>query len=228
MEQYNATKYSNNEQALVLVLNDCGIPKHSLSIGGPSEQSVCLEKNGSIYTVYMVERGKRFEETIHESEHEAHLKVLYHLSPSNEAYAEMCKLYERRIRYQTLKKNRSVIQSYYGSKYISPKIVAASKTPAISAIKLGDTVRVRTKVNKGFPDRIKVFEGQVIGKKNTGVEQTITIRPSAHGVACEKAFVIKSPQIDSIETISTVKAGYARPLKRNRKSRNLARYKKKV
>lgn len=230
MEQYNIMKVSDNEQALKWVLNDCGIPKHAVSIGGPSEQSICLEKTDSMYTVYMIERGKRFEESRHESEREAHLKVLYHIAPTKEAYTEMRNLYERRIRLQNAKKKRAFIQTYYGSKHGPTGLVAASRLPVVAAaaINIGDTVRIRTKVNNGLRDQIQVFEGQVVCKKTTGPDQTITIRRNSHGVTFEKAFAITSPKIDSIETIGKGKTGRTKHFKVYGKTGKVAKYKKKV
>lgn len=202
MERYSKMKISNKEQALKWVLDYCQIPKHAFSIGEPAEQSVCLEKNGRMHTVYMVERGKRFEESQHESEREAHLKMIYHLAPSKADYTEMCNLYERRILVQQAKKGGAFVGAHSNHSYSPPGLVAASKlSKAGAAISVGDTVRIRTKIKRGSRDHIQVIEGLVVGKKYAGQNQTITIRRVFQGVVREKDFVVGSPEIASIETI---------------------------
>ncbi len=64
----------------------------------------------------------------------------------------------------------------------------------------GDTVRVSVKVVEGGRERIQVFEGVVIRKRNTGVNTNFTVRRVAsHGVGVERTFLINSPRIDKVE-----------------------------
>ena len=46
----------------------------------------------------------------------------------------------------------------------------------IPAFRPGDTVRVHVKVIEGKTERIQVFEGVVIARKNQGVRETFTVR----------------------------------------------------
>ena len=46
----------------------------------------------------------------------------------------------------------------------------------IPAFRPGDTVRVHAKVVEGKTERIQVFEGVVIARKNHGVRETFTVR----------------------------------------------------
>lgn len=64
----------------------------------------------------------------------------------------------------------------------------------------GDTVRVSVKVVEGGRERIQVFEGIVIRKRNSGVNTNFTVRRiGAHGVGVERTFLLHSPRIDKIE-----------------------------
>ena len=64
----------------------------------------------------------------------------------------------------------------------------------------GDTVRVSVKVVEGGRERIQVFEGIVIRKRNAGVNANFTVRRIAsHSVGVERTFLINSPRIDKIE-----------------------------
>ncbi len=64
----------------------------------------------------------------------------------------------------------------------------------------GDTVRVSVKVVEGGRERIQVFEGIVIRKRNSGVNANFTVRRIAsHSVGVERTFLLNSPRIDKIE-----------------------------
>jgi large subunit ribosomal protein L19 len=63
----------------------------------------------------------------------------------------------------------------------------------------GDTVRVHNRVIEGNKERIQVFEGVVIGKKDGGVRASFTVRKISHGIGVERTFMLHSPRIAKIE-----------------------------
>ncbi len=63
----------------------------------------------------------------------------------------------------------------------------------------GDTIAVHYRIKEGERERIQVFEGVVIAKKNGGVRETFTIRKISYGVGVERIFPIHTPLIDKIE-----------------------------
>jgi len=63
----------------------------------------------------------------------------------------------------------------------------------------GDTVAVHYKVKEGERERIQVFEGVVIAKKNGGARETFIVRKISYGVGVERIFPLHSPLIDKIE-----------------------------
>jgi len=69
----------------------------------------------------------------------------------------------------------------------------------ITAFKVGDTVRVHFKIVEGTKERIQVFEGLVIARKNGGIRETFTVRKISFGVGVERTFPVHSPRIDKIE-----------------------------
>lgn len=69
----------------------------------------------------------------------------------------------------------------------------------IPAFRSGDTVRVHVKVIEGKTERIQVFEGVVIARKNQGVRETFTVRRISYGVGVERIFLIHSPRLAKIE-----------------------------
>ncbi len=65
----------------------------------------------------------------------------------------------------------------------------------------GDTVRVGVKVVEGERERIQVFEGVCIGRKNAGVNSNFTLRKISYGEGVERVFPLHSPRITSIEVV---------------------------
>jgi large subunit ribosomal protein L19 len=90
----------------------------------------------------------------------------------------------------------------------------------IAKFKVGDGVRVHTRVREGDKERIQIFSGIVIGRKGTGLNQTFTVRRISYGEGVERVFPVHSPRIAKVEV---EKQGRARRAKlnylRNRKGK---------
>ena len=65
----------------------------------------------------------------------------------------------------------------------------------------GDTVRVGVKVVEGERERIQVFEGVCIGRKNAGVNSNFTLRKISYGEGVERVFPLYSPRVTSIQVV---------------------------
>jgi large subunit ribosomal protein L19 len=65
--------------------------------------------------------------------------------------------------------------------------------------KVGDSVRVHTKVVEGEKERIQVFAGVVIGRRGHGLNETFTVRRISYGEGVERVFPLHSPRIDKVE-----------------------------
>jgi large subunit ribosomal protein L19 len=65
--------------------------------------------------------------------------------------------------------------------------------------RVGDTVRVHVKIKEGDKERIQVFEGVVIARKNGDLRSTFTVRKTSFGQGVERIFPLHSPVIDKIE-----------------------------
>ncbi len=74
----------------------------------------------------------------------------------------------------------------------------------------GDTLRVHVRVIEGEKERIQVFEGDVIQRKGTGIQATVTVRKITQGVAVERIFPLHSPRIARIENIRRGRVRQAR------------------
>lgn len=65
--------------------------------------------------------------------------------------------------------------------------------------KVGDGVRVHTKVREGGKERVQVFAGIVICRRGSGIHATFTVRRISHGEGVERVFPTHSPNISRIE-----------------------------
>ena len=69
--------------------------------------------------------------------------------------------------------------------------------------KVGDSVRVHTRVIEGDKERIQIFTGIVIGRKGRGLNETFTVRRISYGEGVERVFPLHSPRI--VSTWSTAR-----------------------
>ena len=68
--------------------------------------------------------------------------------------------------------------------------------------KAGDTVNVYVKIVEGNKERIQLYQGVVIQRKNYGTPgESFTVRKISNGVGVERIFPVLSPSIDRIEVI---------------------------
>ncbi|PID73994.1 MAG: 50S ribosomal protein L19 [Desulfobacterales bacterium] len=72
----------------------------------------------------------------------------------------------------------------------------------IPDFKAGDTVKVHVKIREGEKERVQVFQGVVIGRKNGMMNASFTVRKVSYGVGVERIFPLHSPIIDKIEVIT--------------------------
>lgn len=77
----------------------------------------------------------------------------------------------------------------------------------VPAFRIGDTVRVHTRIIEGEKERTQVFTGTVIARKGTGLSETFSVHRVAYGEGMERVFPIHSPRIAKIEV---VKEGHVR------------------
>jgi large subunit ribosomal protein L19 len=74
----------------------------------------------------------------------------------------------------------------------------------------GDTVKVHVKIKEGEKERIQVFEGIVIRKRQGASRASFTVRKVSYGVGVERIFPTHSPAIDHIEVIQKGKVRRAK------------------
>ncbi|AFV11250.1 50S ribosomal protein L19 [Thermacetogenium phaeum DSM 12270] len=74
----------------------------------------------------------------------------------------------------------------------------------------GDTVRVHVKVIEGGRERTQVFEGSVIRRRGSGLNETFTVRRVSYGVGVERTFPVHSPRLAKIEVVQKGRVRRAR------------------
>ena len=79
------------------------------------------------------------------------------------------------------------------------EITAAQVKKDIPPFKVGDGVRVHTKVREGDKERIQIFSGIVIARKGHGIHESFTVRRISYGEGVERVFPVNSPNIEKIE-----------------------------
>ena len=65
--------------------------------------------------------------------------------------------------------------------------------------KVGDSVKVHTRIKEGDRERIQVFAGIIINKQGRGLQETFTVRRISYGEGVERIFPTHSPFIQKVE-----------------------------
>lgn len=79
---------------------------------------------------------------------------------------------------------------------LQKELVATNEFPVFGA---GDTISVSYKIKEGNKERIQQFQGDVIQRRNAGINEMFTVRKISNGVGVERIFPLHSPFIDKIE-----------------------------
>lgn len=72
------------------------------------------------------------------------------------------------------------------------------KPPVFGA---GDTLRVHVRVIEGANERIQVYEGVCIGRHNSGITSSYTVRKVSFGEGVERVFPLYSTRVSKIEVM---------------------------
>lgn len=87
---------------------------------------------------------------------------------------------------------------------------AGDASPVMPDFRPGDTVKIAVRVVEGEKERIQNFQGVIIGRRGSGVNETFRVRKVSNGVGVERVFSVYSPIIQSL---SVVKEGKVRRAK---------------
>lgn len=76
--------------------------------------------------------------------------------------------------------------------------------------KVGDTIKVHTRIKEGERERVQAFSGIVINRQGRGVAATFTVRRISYGEGVERVFPLNSPFIQKIEVERAGKVHHAK------------------
>lgn len=76
--------------------------------------------------------------------------------------------------------------------------------------RVGDTVSVHIRIVEGNKERVQIFKGVVIRRKNGMMNAGFTVRKISHGVGVEKTFPLHSPRVEKIQVDSRGKVRRAK------------------
>ncbi len=86
-------------------------------------------------------------------------------------------------------------------KLSSESVAALTANTKVPEFKPGDTLRVNVKVVEGERERVQMFEGVCIARKNAGINSAFTVRKISYGEGVERIFPLYSPRIAGIEVV---------------------------
>ena len=81
------------------------------------------------------------------------------------------------------------------------KLEAEQLKTNVPNFRVGDTIKVHTRIIEGNKERIQMFQGTVIARNGTGTGETFSLHRVAHGEGMERVFLLNSPRLAKIELI---------------------------
>jgi large subunit ribosomal protein L19 len=79
----------------------------------------------------------------------------------------------------------------------------AARKKEVPAFEIGDTVDVHVRILEGQKERIQIFNGTVIARRGSGMNEMFTVRRIVQGEGVERQFPLNSPKIAKIEVKRT-------------------------
>ena len=71
----------------------------------------------------------------------------------------------------------------------------------IPDLRPGDEVKVHVRVVESGKERVQIFQGNVIRRQGSGIQETYTVRKVSYGVGVERTFPVHAPTVAKIEVV---------------------------
>ncbi|MCF8480664.1 MAG: 50S ribosomal protein L19 [Rhodospirillum sp.] len=75
------------------------------------------------------------------------------------------------------------------------------ETRGVPEFSPGDTLKVHVKVVEGTRQRVQIYEGVCIARRNAALNSSFTVRKISFGEGVERVFPLYAPTIDRIEVV---------------------------
>jgi len=95
---------------------------------------------------------------------------------------------------------RHIIKGFLTMKTLDALDAQSIRTDLIQ-FRAGDTVKVHARVVEGNRSRVQIFQGVVIRRQGSGLQETFTVRKVSFGVGVERTYPLNSPGIDRVEIV---------------------------
>ena len=92
---------------------------------------------------------------------------------------------------------------------IITRLLAKAQRTDLPTFAVGDTVKVHVKIKEGDKERVQIFEGIVI-KRREGAQPSFTVRKMSFGQGVERIFPQASRIVEKIEVVRSAKVRRAK------------------
>lgn len=75
---------------------------------------------------------------------------------------------------------------------------------------IGDTINVHARIVEGQKERVQVFQGVLISRKGSGINEMVTVRRIVDNIGVERTWPLNSPLIAKIEVVRRADARRAK------------------
>ena len=83
----------------------------------------------------------------------------------------------------------------------SEQLAGLKEKASIPEFSHGDTVKVWVKVREGEKERLQAYEGVVIARSGSGLNENFTVRKISYGEGVERVFPVYSPLVEGVEVV---------------------------
>ena len=88
-----------------------------------------------------------------------------------------------------------------GRQDILEEINADALKKDLPTLSVGDTLNVHARIVEGEKERIQIFQGVLIRKRGSGINETITVRRIVDEIGVERTWPLHSPLIAKFEVV---------------------------
>nr|QIE12451.1 50S ribosomal protein L19 [Ectocarpus siliculosus] len=97
-----------------------------------------------------------------------------------------------------------IVKTFMNNRFIE-SVEKVYKKENLKKLFVGDTVKVGVFVEEGNKERVQFYEGIILAKSKSCINFTISVRKVFQGIGIERAFLVNSPKLASIEILKSAR-----------------------